>query len=65
MTTDRDLLTTDQAADYLQLSERQLVQWRYLGRGPRYVKMVRAVRYRRGDLDAWLDAHAVDPQPTV
>jgi excisionase family DNA binding protein len=60
--TDRELLTPDEAADYLQLSPRLLQQWRYVGRGPRFVKAGHAVRYRRADLDAWLDAHAVTPQ---
>jgi excisionase family DNA binding protein len=59
---ERELLTTEQAAEYLQLSPKQLVQWRYFGRGPRFLKAGRAVRYRLSDLDAWLDAHAVTPQ---
>jgi excisionase family DNA binding protein len=60
--TDHDLLTPDEAADYLRLSVRQLQQWRYIGSGPRYTKAGRAVRYRRADLDAWLDASVVEPQ---
>jgi excisionase family DNA binding protein len=60
--TTRDILTTAEAAEYLAVPVRQLVQWRYLGRGPTYVKLVRSVRYRRADLDAWLEAHAVTPQ---
>lgn len=56
-----DLLTPDQAAAYLQLPVRQLQTWRYLHTGPAYIKAGRAVRYRRSDLDAWLDAHRVAP----
>jgi predicted DNA-binding transcriptional regulator AlpA len=32
--------------------------WRYRGRGPKFVKISRKmVRYRRGDVDAWISAH--------
>jgi excisionase family DNA binding protein len=64
MTSDT-LLTADEAAEYLRLSRKQLQQWRYFGRGPTYVKVGRGVRYRRSDLDAWLDAHAVVPEPAA
>lgn len=34
-----------------------LAQMRYLGRGPRFIKISnKAVRYRRSDIDAWLDS---------
>lgn len=48
-------LTTQQAATYVSLSPNTLNRWRWSGDGPRYVKLGRAVRYRREDLDAWLD----------
>jgi excisionase family DNA binding protein len=49
------LLTEEQAAEYLQLSQRALQSWRTRGNGPRYVKISgRAVRYRRTDLDQWI-----------
>lgn len=32
--------------------------WRYKGTGPRGYKIGRHVRYKRADLDAWLEAHA-------
>lgn len=49
-------LTTRQAADYLGLKEATLEQWRWNGRGPRFVKLGRACRYRTADLDAYLDS---------
>jgi hypothetical protein len=29
--------------------------WRVQGRGPKYIKVGRLVRYRESDLDAWLE----------
>lgn len=46
----------DQAAAYLGLSPRTLECWRLTGAGPVYIKVGRRVRYRRSDLEAWLDA---------
>lgn len=36
-------------------------QWRYLGNGPRYYRIGRHVRYRRCDVETWLEARAVEP----
>lgn len=38
----------------LALSETTLISWRSLGRGPRFVRVGRAVRYRQADLDAFM-----------
>lgn len=49
------LLTTRQAATYLNLSPRALEAWRLKGRGPRHVRIsARAVRYRPADLEEWI-----------
>lgn len=42
-------------ADRLDIPVRTLGQWRYHGNGPPYVKVGRHVRYRREDVEAWLD----------
>jgi len=49
-----ELHTTEQAAELLGLSKNTLNRWRYTGDGPRFVKLGRAVRYRREDLDNWV-----------
>jgi predicted DNA-binding transcriptional regulator AlpA len=36
-------------------------QYRYLGTGPRFIKLNGHVRYRRADFEAWLDEHTVTP----
>jgi Helix-turn-helix domain len=63
-TTERDLLDEAAASEYLgDVPERTLRQWRYLGKGPAYVKVgPKHVRYRRADLDAFIAGGRVDPQ---
>ena len=50
-----DLMTTREAAEYLRLKQQTLHNWRCLGSGPDFVKLGRCVRYRRSDLDQYLD----------
>lgn len=47
----------------LGVPEGTLSNWRYGGTGPIYIKVGNAVRYRRSDLDAWLDKHTVVTKP--
>ena len=54
MTTQNDLLTTEEAATYLRLSPRTLERYRVTGEGPRYLKIGRLVFYRRSELEHWL-----------
>jgi excisionase family DNA binding protein len=46
-------LTTDQAAFYVGLTSQTLKKMRRDGRGPRYRKHGRYVRYHIADLDEW------------
>ncbi len=55
------LLLEVQASDLLCLSMRTLQAWRAKGIGPPFIKAGRAVRYRRGDLVAWIEANRVRP----
>lgn len=49
----QNLLTTRQVSELLQLKETTLEQWRWQGRGPLFVKVGRAVRYRLADVEAF------------
>lgn len=49
------LFDTAQAASYLHSSEPSLERFRRLGGGPKFVKMGGIVRYRRSDLDLYID----------
>lgn len=47
-------LTTAQAADFLNLSRFTLEKWRSRAVGPPYIKLGARVRYRLGDLEAYV-----------
>ncbi len=54
------LMTTAEAAVYLNFPEATVKDWRRRGIGPAYIKVNGAqVRYRLCDLDAWVDAQKV------
>lgn len=46
-----------EAAEYLRSSTSTLAKLRLTGNGPPFIKIGRAVRYRRDDLDKWMVAH--------
>ena len=59
-----ELLTNEQAADYLGVTPRTLEVWRCTKRHViAYIKVGRLVKYRRSELDAWLVAKTIG-QPT-
>ncbi len=47
-------LSPEQAGLYLGLSAGALNQRRFTGKGPRYAKVGRLIRYRKADLEVWL-----------
>ena len=53
------ILTIDQAAAYLAIPKTTLYTWRTrrAGFGPRALKLGGCLRYRRADLDSWVDEH--------
>lgn len=57
----RDILTTCELADYLSLSERTLIRWRVQRVGPPWTKVGHHVRYRKADIDTWLDRQRREP----
>ncbi len=52
-----EYLRTPQAAAYLGMSRQYLEIARHTGGGPPYIKLSRAVRYKRTDLDEWMAQH--------
>ena len=64
-----DLWEPVETAAFLKKSLGALAQWRYLGQGPRFVKLGRSVRYRVSDVEAWLDQqtrqHTGEPSNAV
>lgn len=59
------ILTIDQAAAYLSIPKATLYTWRTrrAGFGPPAVKLGGCLRYRRCDLDAWIEAHLENQTP--
>jgi predicted site-specific integrase-resolvase len=62
-------LGPDEAARRLGVESSTLANWRWSGRGPKYVKLGGRVRYRASDLADYLDAQTrastSDPGPTA
>ena len=56
-------LRPPEAAKYLGLAESTLAKLRMGRDGPAHHKLGRAVVYDLDDLDAWLDAHRIEPEP--
>jgi excisionase family DNA binding protein len=56
-----EYLTTEQAATYLGLSAEFLEVARYKAddSGPPFITLQRLVRYRRADLDAWMEQRKI------
>lgn len=48
------LVTAEELSAESKIPEATLAQWRYLGKGPNFLKCGSHVRYRRSDVDAWL-----------
>ena len=42
------------------IPEGTLAQWRYLGKGPAYVKLGKRVGYRSEDIDHWIKENRVE-----
>lgn len=58
-----DILKPTELAKEIKVPVRTLGQWRYLGRGPAYFHVGNAVRYRRTDVAAWIEANLVLTAP--
>lgn len=54
-----NVLKTSEAADYLRRGISTLERMRLTGDGPRFIKAGKSVRYRKADLDAWLESRLV------
>ena len=49
------LMTTKEVAAYLNLAAGVLYRWRREGKGPRSIRFPRGYRYRREDVEHWLE----------
>lgn len=53
------LLNEQTTAEFLGVTLASLRKWRWEKRGPAFIKLGRLIRYRKADLEAWLDRQTV------
>lgn len=55
MTSD-DIMTSQQVAELLSLTDHTVRVWRTQGEGPKWFKVgTKAIRYHRADVEAWIN----------
>jgi len=52
--TEKNLLSPDEAAQYLNMSVDTLANWRSTGEGPKWHKPLKKVYYFKNELDEWI-----------
>lgn len=56
MTREKQLLNEVEAAEEIAIQPQTLSAWRCRGFGPPFLKIGRSVRYRRSDLESWMES---------
>ncbi len=56
------LFSPSDVAEYLGVPVKTLYQWRYLGVGPPALRVGRYVRYRRSDVEQWVQQRIEVPE---
>lgn len=51
----QSLLTTEELAEYCGVPVPTIYAWNHKGTGPRRIRIGKHVRYRREDVEAWID----------
>ena len=51
-----EMMNDHQVADYLNMSVASVRRWRTFRKGPKFLKIGSAVRYKREDLEMWLNS---------
>jgi excisionase family DNA binding protein len=53
-------MTTDELSEFLRIPRASIYRWRQDGSGPKAVRVGKHLRWRRSDVEAWLDGLAQD-----
>lgn len=56
------LMTPRELAEHLGVPVKTLYTWRTTARGPRAIRVGKHLRYRRSDVEAWLEQQADSPR---
>ena len=59
----QDLLDTPALATEFDASEPTIISWRRKGTGPDFIRLGRMIRYRRIDVDRWLEERTQHHSP--
>jgi excisionase family DNA binding protein len=54
------LLSPEEVSEWLGVPRGTLYQWRYRRRGPVGIMVGRHLRYRRSDIESWLEAQVAE-----
>ncbi|HEY0888668.1 MAG TPA: helix-turn-helix domain-containing protein [Nocardioides sp.] len=57
-----DLIGPEELAEYLGIPLPSVYAMNSRGTGPRRIKVGKHVRYRKADVDRWLDEHSIEPE---
>lgn len=55
---DKLIISPPQLCAHIGVQLQTLSNWRMLGRGPKYIRVGRLIRYRMKDVEAWLSANS-------
>jgi excisionase family DNA binding protein len=55
-------MTTEELAGYLRKTVATIYAMNSKGTGPRRIRIGKHVIYRKADVDAWLDSHAIESE---
>jgi excisionase family DNA binding protein len=55
-------LSLQQASEYLGVSQAALRAWKRDGKGPTFFRAGKLLRFRKCDLDAWIETRLVNPE---
>jgi excisionase family DNA binding protein len=58
-------MTLPEVAAHLGVPVTTIYAWRHAGVAPRGMRVGKHIRVRRSDLDAWMEAHLDDTQPSA
>jgi excisionase family DNA binding protein len=59
----QEILTAAETAEYLRVPLKTLYAWRHRGSAPQAFRAGRHLRFRRSDLDSWLEERIAEQQP--
>ncbi len=62
---EKNLFSNDEAADFLGVSPTTLPRWRWSNVGPNFIRLGRTIKYRREDLQAFIDGNLVKTKAAV